>query len=121
MFEGSHHFTPESQNLFNFLKAKDKTPINIDLKKPKDVNVSRGLKGAYDISDIKSGADLKTIRIKFGHRVGGEPCEEEAKIDKLFRIHKVSDVQRTDQGTLMYKISFLVKRKFSSDEIKRRV
>ena len=48
----------------------------------------------------------ETLRIKFGHRLGGEPCEENAKIDKFFRIHKVSDVQRTDQGTLMYKISF---------------
>ena len=66
-----HESVQDIINLFNFLKAKDKTPINIDLKKPKDVNVSRGLKGAYDISDIKSGADLKTIRIKFGNGSSG--------------------------------------------------
>ena len=34
-------------NLFNFLKCKDKTPINIDLKKPKDINVSRGIKDVF--------------------------------------------------------------------------
>ena len=66
-----HESVQDIINLFNFLKAKDKTPINIDLKKPKDVNVSRTLKGAYDISDIKSGADLKTIRIKFGNGSSG--------------------------------------------------
>ena len=54
-------------NLFNYLKDKDETPINIDLKKQKDINVSRTIKGTYDISDIKSKADLKTVRIKFGN------------------------------------------------------
>ena len=66
-----HESVQDIINLFNFLKAKDKTPINIDLKKPKDINVSRTLKGAYDIGDIKSGADLKTIRIKFGNGASG--------------------------------------------------
>ena len=58
-------------NLFSFLKGKDKTPINIDLKKPKDINVSRTIKGVYDIGDIKSGASLKSIRIKFGNGSSG--------------------------------------------------
>ena len=62
-----HENVEDIINLFNFLKGKDETPINIDLKKPKDVNVSRSIKGLLDISDIKSKADLKTIRIKFGN------------------------------------------------------
>ena len=66
-----HENVQDIINLFNFLKGKDKTPINIDLKKQKDINVSRTLKGVYDISDIKSGADLKIIRIKFGNGSSG--------------------------------------------------
>jgi hypothetical protein len=66
-----HENVQDILNLFTFLKSKDKTPINIDLKKPKDINVSRTLKGVYDISDIKSGASLKTIRIKFGNGSSG--------------------------------------------------
>ena len=62
-----HESVQDIINLFNYLKGKDKTPINIDLKKPKDVNVSRTLKGVYDISDIKGGANLDTVRIKFGN------------------------------------------------------
>ena len=58
-------------NLFNFLKSKDDTPINIDLKKQKDINVTRRLKGVYDISDIKSNASLQKIRIKFGNGSSG--------------------------------------------------
>lgn len=58
-------------NLFKFLKGKDKTPINIDLKKPKNVNVSRYLKGAYDIDTIIKGAKLKTIKIKWGNGSSG--------------------------------------------------
>lgn len=54
-------------NLFNFLKGKDETPINIDLKKPKNVNVSRSLQGTFEIDAITSGADLKVIKIKFGN------------------------------------------------------
>ena len=62
-----HENVKDIINLFNFLKGKDETPINIDLKKPKDINVSRGIKGLFDIGDIKSKAGLKTIRIKFGN------------------------------------------------------
>ena len=35
--------------LFNLLKTKDKTPINIDLKRPKEVNVSRTISDIFDI------------------------------------------------------------------------
>ena len=66
-----HENVQDIVNLFNFLKGKDKTPINIDLKKQKDINVSRTLKGVYDISDIKSGANLRVIRIKFGNGSSG--------------------------------------------------
>jgi len=62
-----HQSVADVINLFNYLKGKDESPINIDLKKPKDINVSRTIKGSYDISDIKSKADLKTVRIKFGN------------------------------------------------------
>ena len=62
-----HENVQDIINLFNFLKGKDETPINIDLKKPKNINVSRGFKGLFDIGDIKSKAGLKTIKIKFGN------------------------------------------------------
>ena len=63
----THESVVDVISLFNFLKGKDETPINIDLKKQKDINVSRTLKGSFDISDIKSKAKLKTVRIKFGN------------------------------------------------------
>ena len=56
--------------LFTFLKSKDKTPINIDLKKPNKINVSRDLNDFYNIDDIKTGASLNTIKIKFGDGSG---------------------------------------------------
>jgi hypothetical protein len=62
-----HESVTDVINLFNYLKSKDESPINIDLKKPKDINISRTIKGTYDISDIKTNADLKTVRIKFGN------------------------------------------------------
>ena len=62
-----HESVVDVISLFNFLKGKDETPINIDLKKQKDINVSRTLKGSFDISDIKSKAKLKTVRIKYGN------------------------------------------------------
>jgi len=64
----AHENVADVINLFNYLKGKgDETPINIDLKKTKDINVSRTFKGDYNISDIKSSADLQTVRIKFGN------------------------------------------------------
>jgi len=63
-----HESVGDVIKLFNYLKGKgDKTPINIDLKKQKDVNISRLFKGNYTISDIKSSAKLDTVRIKFGN------------------------------------------------------
>ena len=56
--------------LFTFLKSKDETPINIDLKIPNKINVSRDLNDFYNIDDIKNGASLNTIKIKFGNGSG---------------------------------------------------
>jgi len=63
-----HESVADVISLFDYLKGKgDETPINIDLKKTKDINVSRTFKGTYDVRGIKSGAGLKTVRIKFGN------------------------------------------------------
>ena len=66
-----HESVVDVINLFNYLKGKDKTPINIDLDKKKNINVSRTIKGIYDLSDIKSGANIKTVKIKFGNGSSG--------------------------------------------------
>ena len=63
----SHENVEEIITLFNYLKDKDVAPINIDVKKPKNVNVTRALKGSYTEADIASGAGLKIIKIKFGN------------------------------------------------------
>lgn len=64
----SHDSVADTISLFNYLKGKgDETPINIDLKKQKNVNVSRTFKAIEDLSSIKQGADLKTIKIKYGN------------------------------------------------------
>ena len=62
-----HENVEEIIALFNYLKDKDDAPINIDIKKPKNVNISRALKGSYSEADIVSGAGLKIIKIKFGN------------------------------------------------------
>ena len=47
----------------------------------------------------------ESLRIKF--RMGGTNREDSTPgIDQLFRIYKISDLQRQDQGQLMYKLSF---------------
>tara|TARA_B110000196_G_scaffold150233_1_gene129651 strand:- start:1474 stop:3123 length:1650 start_codon:yes stop_codon:yes gene_type:complete len=45
----------------------------------------------------------ESLRIKFSH---GEENSGNKSIDKLFRIYKVSDVQRHNQGQLQYMLSF---------------
>ena len=63
-----HECVADAIALFNYLSCKgDETPINIDLKKQKDINVSRTFKAIEDISSIKSNAGLKTVRIKYGN------------------------------------------------------
>ena len=63
----SHENVEEIITLFNYLKGKDDTPINIDLKKSKNVNITRALKGDFTLGDISSGAGLNNIKIKFGN------------------------------------------------------
>ena len=62
-----HENVEEILALFNYLKDKDDTPINIDLKKPNHINVTRALKGDFNIGDIKSGAGLSKLKLKFGN------------------------------------------------------
>ena len=65
--EFPHNNVEDIIKLFNYLKGQHEAPINIDLKKPKNVNVSRYFKGTYNIGDIKTSAGLTTIKIKFGN------------------------------------------------------
>lgn len=61
-------------NLFNFLRSKEPgidTPINIDLKKQGIVNVSRSFDGELSLDDIRKGAKLERIRIKYGNGSSG--------------------------------------------------
>ncbi len=58
--------------LFNFLKKKDPTPINIDLGKQTEVNVIRPLKGgSMDLDGIISGSGITTFRLKWGNGSSG--------------------------------------------------
>ena len=63
-----HESVADVISLFNYLQGKgDETPINIDIKKQKDINVSRTFQSIEDISTTKTNARLKTIRIKHGN------------------------------------------------------
>ena len=63
-----HENVEEIISLFNYLKDKDETPINIDLKYPKRINVRRvPFKADTTITDIAKGAGLNIIKIKFGN------------------------------------------------------
>jgi len=63
-----HENVEEIISLFNYLKGKDETPINIDLKHPKKVNIRRvPFKADTTIADIAKGAELNIIKIKFGN------------------------------------------------------
>ncbi len=57
--------------LFNYLKKKSPTPINIDLKKKKSVNISRGLQGSDSIDNIITNSGITSIKIKFGNGSSG--------------------------------------------------
>lgn len=59
--------------LFNFLKSKYpsvESPINIDLKKPRAINITRAISDDIEISDIKKSTGIKT-QIKFGNGSAG--------------------------------------------------
>ena len=63
----THQVVVDITNLFKLLKGGDATPINIDMKKPNFINVSRIFQGFMDITDIRKRAGLKAIKIKFGN------------------------------------------------------
>lgn len=63
----THQVVVDITNLFKLLKGRDATPINIDMKKPNFINVSRIFQGFMDITDIRKRAGLKAIKIKFGN------------------------------------------------------
>lgn len=60
--------------LYKFLKDKAPSidqPINIDLKKPGIINVSRQFDGVVSLDDIRKGAKLERIKIKYGNGSSG--------------------------------------------------
>lgn len=61
----------EIKALFSLLRNKAETPINLDLTKKTNINVSRMIDGDMSIADIKSKAGLSTIKIKFGNGSSG--------------------------------------------------
>lgn len=61
----------EVVSLYTLLSDKLEQPINIDLTKRTNVNVSRSLEGDMTIPDIKRKAGLKKIKIKFGNGSSG--------------------------------------------------
>ena len=61
----------EVKRLFNFLRNKDKTPINLDLEKKTNVNVSRTIDGDYSIAQIKKSAGIDILKLKFGNGSSG--------------------------------------------------
>lgn len=61
----------EVVRLFDMLKSEMPEPINIDVGQKTLVNVSRQLQGKFDINVIKSKANLKIVKIKFGNGSSG--------------------------------------------------
>ena len=57
--------------LFDTLKTEMPEPINIDVAQKTIVNVSRQLQGKYNINVLKSKANLRIIKIKFGNGSSG--------------------------------------------------
>ena len=57
--------------VFDLLKNDFETPVNIDIGIKTLINVSRQLQGQYTIEGIKSKANLRNIKIKFGNGSSG--------------------------------------------------
>lgn len=57
--------------LYNYLKKKDATPINIDLKKPKNINISRTLQSGESVDSIITGSGITTFKLKWGNGSSG--------------------------------------------------
>lgn len=59
-------------SLFSILHSKQmETPINIDLAKKSNVNISRVLDGDWTIAQIKQKAGLSKVKVKFGNGSSG--------------------------------------------------
>lgn len=61
----------EVTSVFNALKAKTPVPINLDRKKPNNINVSRQLQGSVDLKELSKSLKLKIIKMKFGNGSAG--------------------------------------------------
>ena len=64
----------EIMGIFSFLRKKVnklETPINIDLKKPGLINISRELNGVVDIKDIISAVGVTKVKMKYGNGSSG--------------------------------------------------
>jgi len=61
----------EVVSLYAFLSDKMEQPINLDLSKKSNVNVSRSLEEDMKIGDIKRKVGLNKIKIKFGNGSSG--------------------------------------------------
>jgi hypothetical protein len=67
-----HDSVADVLSLFKYLSNKGvEAPINIDMKKQKDINIARTFKAVEDIGDIKRNAGVKTVRIKYGNGSSG--------------------------------------------------
>ena len=61
----------DAKKLLSLLKRRDPTPINFDLKKKRDVNISRTIQDDMSIAEIKSKAAVTTLKMKFGNGSSG--------------------------------------------------
>lgn len=64
----------EIMGIFSYLKSKVsklEAPINIDLKIPGKINVSRQLQGVIDLKDITSAVKLNKVKMKYGNGSSG--------------------------------------------------
>lgn len=61
----------EVKRLFSLLRNKADTPINLDLAKKVNVNVSRMIDGDYSIKEINRKADINILKLKFGNGSSG--------------------------------------------------
>ena len=77
-------------------KYKIKAPINIDDKKPKNVNVVRALEGTANIGQIKREAKLNIIQIRFGNgSLGGRGVKNKGN---LFENEFATAIEKYDEG-----------------------
>jgi len=102
----------DALKLFNYLKGKSDAPINIDLDRPKNINVVRALKGDYDLSQIKKSAGLDTVKIKFGNgSMGGRGINNKGKdfedkfavdIEKWYRGEDVDTIPEEHMKAILH-------------------